>query len=239
MSKPKEGKVEALVAALREQIKKNAFGRGRLPSFTEIGKRYDVGRATVFQALQQLQAEGCVVSKGKSFYANPLLFVSTVPTPSFEELLREQGMEPIVRNIIEPEVIVMPDELATLFGLAHGLRVVHRYRVQGSVDVAYRLSEYWYPASFAEKYLSQMKEDPGFDTLAAIKEEMGISRQIVHDDLVARIPTKEEAAYLSISRMTPVLEIRRTNKSTDEMVLMLHRIVLVGPFSVVRYQYEL
>ena len=235
-----EGKIETLTATLREQIKKEEFGtKGRLPSITQLAKTHDVARSTVYQALQLLQAEGLIISKDNSFYANPIIQVTTSPTPTFEQVLIRQGLQPFVRNIIDPEIIVMPDEIAAIFKQPTGLQAVHRYRVQGKIDIPYRLSEYWYPEHLANKYLQRMKNEPDFDTLEAIKSELGIKRQIVHDDVIARIPTKNEAELLSITRTTPVQDVRRTNKAPDGSILMHHRIVFVGPYNMLSYDYEL
>jgi GntR family transcriptional regulator len=235
-----EGKIEALASTLREQIKKEEFGtKGRLPSVSQLAKAHEVARSTVYQALLLLQAEGLIISKDNSFYANPIIQVTTSPTPTFEQVLIKQGLKPFVRNIIDPEIIVMPDEIAALFGQPAGSHVVHRYRVQGKIDIPYRLSEYWYPEHLASKYLQRMKNEPDFDTLEAIKSELDIKKQLVHDDVTARIPTKNEAELLSITRTTPVQDVRRTNKAPNGNILMHHRIVFVGPYNMLSYDYEL
>jgi GntR family transcriptional regulator len=235
-----EGKIEVLTTKLREQIKREDFGKkGRLPSISELAKTYNVARSTVYQALLLLQAEGLVAAKHSSYYVNPVIHFTTIPTPTFEQTLTVQGLQPFVRNLIEPEIITMPDDIATIFRQPKGLHVVHRYRVQGREDIPYRLSEYWYPQNLAGKYLQKMKDDPGFDTLEAIKKELGITIQMVHDEVLSRIPSKDEAKLLSIPRTSPVQEIRRTNTTTDGTVLMHHRIVFTGPFSILEYNYEL
>jgi GntR family transcriptional regulator len=234
-----ESKIETLTATLREQIKKEEFGtKGRLPSVTQLAKTHQVARSTVYQTLLLLQAEGLIISKDNSFYANPMIQVNTSPTPTFEQILIKQGLQPFVHNIIDPEIIVMPDETAAIFRQPTGLHVVHRYRVQGKIDIPYRLSEYWYPEHLAHKYLQRMKNEPDFDTLEAIKDKLGITRQQVHDDVISRIPTKQEATLLSIPRNSPIQEVRRTNKAPDGSVLMYHRIVFVGPYNMLSYDYE-
>lgn len=235
-----ESKIEALTTTLSEQIKREEFGtRGRLPSVTQLAKTHHVARSTVYQALLLLQAEGLIISKENSFYANPMIHITTSPTPTFEQVLIKQGLQPFARNIIDPESIVMPDEIAAIFRQPTGLHVVHRYRVQGKIDIPYRLSEYWYPEHLARKHLQKMKDKPDYDTLAAIKGVLGITRQKVHDDVISRIPTKQEATLLSIPRNSPVQEVRRTNKAPDGSILMHHRIIFVGPYSMLSYDYEL
>jgi DNA-binding GntR family transcriptional regulator len=233
-------KMEAIADNLRARIKSGEFGTGgRLPSVIQLAKEHSTTRTTVYKSIALLQAEGHVIAKSNSFYANPVLRISTNPTPTFEQVLADQNLPSSVRNIIEPEIIIMPDETAIIFGQPTGLHVIHRYRVQGRADVPCRLSEYWYPQDLAQPYLQKMRNEPGYDTLASIKTDLGISRQKVHDDVLSRIPTKDEAALLSIPRNVPVQEVRRTNRSLEDRVLMYHRIVLVGPFSILGYDYEL
>ena len=77
------------------------------------------------------------------------------------------------------------------------------------------------------------------DILKDIKSDLGVTRQLVHDKVLARVPTKSEANLLSISRSTPVQEVRRTNRTLDGKVLMHHLIVFVGTLNMLEYDYEI
>ena len=83
-----------------------------------------------------------------------------------------------------------------------------------------------------------MKDEPGYDPLKAMKKELGTESLLVHDDVLSRIPTKHESLLLSIPRSAPVQEVRRTNRAPDGTILMHHRLVLVGPLSLLGYDYE-
>jgi GntR family transcriptional regulator len=235
-----EKKAESLADNLRDRIKHGEFGTGgRLPPVSQIAKDYQTTRPTTYQALALLQGEGLVVTKGNSFYAQSTVRISTSVVPPFEEVLANQGITSTVRNIIEPEVIIMPDEIATLFDVEKGLYTIHRYRVQGQAGVPYRLSEYWYPEQLARPYLQRLKDEPGYDILEDIKSDLGVTKQTVHDKVLARVPTKSEANLLSISRGTPVQEVIRTNRAIDGQELMYHLIVFVGTLSILEYDYEI
>ncbi len=237
---PEEKKAESLADQLRDRIKQGEFGTGgRLPPVSQIAKDYETTRPTTYQALALLQGEGLVVTKGNSFYAHNAVRISTSVVPPFEEVLANQGIQSTVRNIIEPEIIIMPDEIATLFDTEKGSSTIHRYRVQGQAGIPYRLSEYWFPEHLAHPYLQRLKDEPGYDILEDIKSDLGVTKQTVRDKVLARIPTKEEADLLSISRNTPVQEVRRTNRTLDRQVLMHHLIVFVGPLSMLEYEYEI
>lgn len=240
MSPQEEKKAEFLADNLRDRIKQGEFGTGgRLPPVSQIAKDYQTTRPTTYQALALLQGEGLIVTKGTSLYARNTIRISTNVVPPFEEVLASQGINSTVRNIIEPEFTIMPDEIATLFGIEKGLHTIHRYRVQGQADVPYRLSEYWFPEELARPYLQRLKDEPGYDILEDIKSDLGVTKQTVHDKVLARVPTKSEASLLSISRSTPVQEVIRTNKTLEGQVLMHHLIVFVGMFSMLEYDYEI
>jgi len=240
MSPGEAKKANVLANNLRERIKQGEFGTGgRLPPVSQIAKDYQTTRPTTYQALALLQGEGIIVAKGNSFYAHNTLRISTNVVPPFEEVLASQGIASTVRNIIEPEVIIMPDEIATLFGVEKGLRSIHRYRVQGQAGTSYRLSEYWFPEELARPYLQRLRDEPGYDILEDIKSDLGVTKQLVHDKVLARVPTKSEANLLSKSRSTPVQEVRRTNRTLDGQVLMHHLIVFVGTLNMLEYDYEI
>lgn len=76
-----------------------------------------------------------------------------------------------VRNIIEPEAVIMPDEITALFGVEKGLRSIHRYPVQGQAGTPHRLSEYWFPDELARPCLQRLKDEPGHDILEDINIE--------------------------------------------------------------------
>jgi GntR family transcriptional regulator len=240
MSPLEEKKADSVADSLRDRIKRGEFGTGgRLPPVSQLAKDYQTTRPTTYQALALLQGEGLLVTKGNSFYAHNMVRISTGVVPPFEDVLANQGIDSTVRNIIEPEIITMPDEIAALFDTEKGQRTIHRYRVQGQAGAPYRLSEYWFPEQLALPYLQRLKDEPGYDILEDIKSDLGVKKQTVRDKVLARIPTKNEASLLSISRGTPVQEVRRINRTLDGQVLMYHLIVFVGPFSILEYDYEI
>lgn len=230
---------ETVADKLRERIKKGEFGTGgRLPPISQMAQDYETTRPTVYQALALLQGENIVSSKGNSYYAHNTVYVPHI-VPPFEEILAHLGISGTVKNVIDPELITMPEDIARLFGVERGLHVIHRYCVQGEVNRPIRLSEYWYPEQLARPYLQQMKDNPSYDTLASIKRDLNITQQLVHDDILSRLPTQQEANLLAISKGSPVQEVRRTNRTLDGQVLMHHLIVYVGTLGTSTYDYKI
>lgn len=237
-----ENKREAIAHALRDHIKSGEFGSsGRLPSVARLAKENQTTRTTVYDAINLLLREGIVIKRDNSFYTHQeTLEVETKRVPPFEQVLGERGSKAFVKNVIVPEIITMPNTVAETFEQPPDLRVVHRYRVQGKDSTPYRLSEYWFPAELASRYLKDLTENPGFDVIEFIKNDLGgIQTQEVKDIVGARLPSEEEADLLEITLETPVLEIHRTNKTLDGRVIMHHRILWTGSLITMKYTYPL
>lgn len=240
---PEESKKEAIAHGLQGRIERGEFGSGgRLPSIARIAKENQTTRQTVYEAINILERKGLVIKRDTSFYAHQdTLEVKTERVPPFEQVLNEHGAKrAFVKNIIVPEVVSMPADVAEIFEQPPDLRVVHRYRVQGQDNTPWRLSEYWFPADLATKYLQNLTENPGFDVIEFIKTDLGgVQKQEVKDIVRSRFPSEEEADLLEITLETPVLEVHRTNRTLEGQVIMHHRILWVGNLITMKYAYQI
>jgi GntR family transcriptional regulator len=230
-----DGKIESLANALREQIKRGDFGtKGRLPSVTQLAKDRQVARSTVYQALLLLQAEGLVVVKDNSHYVNyPLMRIPGAPL--FDKYLEKQGLTPATDNIIEPEIIQLPKDIAEMFGQQEGIPVVHRIRRHGTTEIPLRLQESFYPADLASQYLEAMKQNPDLNVAGEIRRNHGIAIAKRHDDVLARLPSFDEMKFLNIARTTPVLEMRRHFMTKDDQTVFFAKICLVAAYFLLSY----
>jgi GntR family transcriptional regulator len=233
-----DGKIESLADKLRERIKRGDFGTsGRLPSVTQLAKEYQMARATVYQSLLLLRSEGLLLVRDTSYVVNyPIMRIPGAPL--FDKYLVEQGLTPIVDNIIEPEVTQMPADVAALFGQQEGLHVIHRVRRHGTSGIPYRLAENWYPADLAGQFLHAMKQNPNLNVAGEIRKAHGISIAKVHDDILAKLPTAEEVKMLNIVRTTPIIEIRRRFLSQHDRVVLFNITTLVAAYFLLSYDYE-
>lgn len=234
-----ESKIDLLANNLRDRVMRAEFGTsGRLPAVSSLAKEWHASRATVYTALQLLQSEGLLIAKDNSFVVNyPIMRIPGI-TPTFDKYLVEHGQEPKMENIIDPEVIAMPADIAKMFKQQEGVHVVHRMRRQGTVDVPYRLAENWYPATLAQQFVEHMRQDSNLDVLSEIKRVHGLYITDVHEDVIARLPTTDEARLLAVVRTTPVLEVRRSNFSSDVTPIMFNKIILVGAYFELSYDYH-
>jgi GntR family transcriptional regulator len=106
-----------LYVQVRERLRAEIEGRGlrsgdRLPTEAELEERYGVSRATIRQAVGDLESEGVlrrIQGKG-TFVATPKIQHGPILT-SFSDLLRGQGHTPSHR-VLRSEVLAAPDEVA-------------------------------------------------------------------------------------------------------------------------------
>lgn len=238
---PPDTKIDAIAEAFREHIRAGDFGtRGRLPSLRMLAEEFGTTNETINKVVQLLQAEGLLISRGHAgvFINTPRTRIPGI-TARFDLYLQEQGLKPMEENVIEPSVIAAPADVASAMGIAEGAEVVRRMRLQGTTTVPYRLAENFYPLDLAGgAILERMKQDARLDVLLAIKETHGKVIKRVHEDVIGRLPTKQEQKLLKIVRTAPVLEVQRTNYAEDDStVIMFNRIIFVANYFVLSYDY--
>lgn len=234
-------KVSDITDALRKRILAGEFGTGgRLPSLRMFAQQYGTTQQTMNTAIQRLQAEGLLSSLGRQgvFVHMPRTRIPGI-VPRFDLYLKEHGMEPVETNVIKPEVVPAPADVAKALGVAEGAPVVHRLRRQGTTVTHMRLAENFYPVALVDEYiLGQMQKDERFDALLAIKEKHGKVVKHVRETVIARFPSEEEQELLKINRNTPVLDVRRANSDEDGTVVMYNRITFVASYFELTYEYD-
>jgi GntR family transcriptional regulator len=233
-----EGKKEIILATLKEQIQRGDFGmRGRIPTISQLARTHQVARTTVYQVLEELQIEGILIPKDNSYYVNyPPMRIPGAPV--FDKYMESQGLTCIADNIVEPEIIQIPDDIADLFNVNKGIRVVHRLRRHGTVDVSMRLAENWYPVELAGQFLDAMRSNPNLNVAGEIRKAYGLSIAKISEDLISRLPTQQESELLSIVRHAPVLEARRNFLADDGKTILYNKTILVAAFFSLHYEYD-
>ena len=232
-----EGKKEIILATLREQIQRGDFGiRGRIPTISQLAKTHQVARTTVYQVLEDLQIEGILISKDNSYYVNyPPMRIPGAPV--FDKYMESQGFTCIADNIIEPEIIQIPGDIAELFKTEKDIRVVHRLRRHGTIDVPMRLAENWYPVELAGQFLDAMRNNSNLNVAGEIRKAYNLSIAKISEDVIGRLPTQQEMELLNIVRHAPVLESKRNFLTSDGRTILYNKTVLVAAFFLLHYEY--
>jgi len=193
--------------ALRAEIIEGAFTDNKLPPEGELAQRFAVNRLTIRQALANLQAGGFIsIEPGRgTFVQRDLVTYGLGERVRFSQNLAASRMA-ASRKFVHADEIEADPVVAQALGLTQGAPVI-LISVIGEADGV--------PILYGLHYYNAIR----FAGLAEICRQMGsLSKALaafgVEDytrgstELVARMPTSEEARYLGQSKLEPVVETR-------------------------------
>ena len=224
--------------ALLREIREGGLEPGdRVPTEAEIRERYRVSRATVRQALADLEAGGVIrkVQGLGSFVAVPK--VRHVPLlTSFTELVSSQGFVPSHR-VLASSVEDVPAEDADELGLAAGTRCRFLRRLFLVDDRAVGLAETWLPVSALRGHdglFDRKRLDAGSMYEVLRSEPIGLVLDHAVETISPGVVDVADAALLGCEAGTPVLLIRRSTFTPEGSAAESTRLVFVGD----RYEYR-
>lgn len=226
---------------LREALLREIHDRGlrpgdRLPTETELERRYRVSRSTIRQALNDLAAEGVVKRiQGKgTFVGTPRIQHVPVLT-SFTELLRSQGYAPSHR-LLASSTVGAPEEVASDLGLEEGApcRFLRRLFLADGNPVG--LAETWLPREVLgpgdELFEHGALEDGSLYEL--LEGEVGLALHRAIETVNPSVADARDGGLLRCPPGSPVLLIRRISFDRDERPVESTRLVFAGD----RYEYR-
>lgn len=211
-----------IAAALRQAITLGHLAPGdRLPSESELVERYGVARMTVRQALQDLKAEGLVVSEhGRGVFVRAAPVVRRLASERFARRHREQGKAAFSVEAektgytagvdrINVSELPAPSPIAERLGLDPGDLVVVRDRRYLANNVPVETAVSYIPADLA-RGTAIIKQDTGPGGIYARLEENGHMLDHFVEEVAARMPTPDERRALQLGPGVPVLTVLRT-----------------------------
>ena len=222
--------------ALLQEVRDGGLQPGdRFASEASIRRRYHVSRATVRQALADLEASGVIrkVQGLGSFVAVPKIRHVPLLT-SFTELASSQGFTPSHR-VLASTVEDVPPPVADDIGIAAGTRCRFLRRLFLADGVAVGLAETWLPLSALnghDEALEPLDEGSMYDVLQG--EPIGLALDHAVETITPGIADAATAGLLGCDAGTPVLLIRRHTFTPDGRVIESTRLVFVGD----RYEYR-
>lgn len=224
--------------ALLREIRDGGLQPGdRFPSEATIQDRYRVSRATVRQALAELE-EGGVIRKVQglgSFVSRPKIRHVPLLT-SFTELASSQGFVPSHRVLSSSLEEVSADAAAEL-GLAEGTRcrVLRRLFLADGSPVG--LAETWLPVDALrghDNLLGRDRLDEGSMYEVLQSAPIGLALDHAVETISPGVVDARSAELLGCDAGTPVLRIRRLTFTPDEQCVESTRLDFVGD----RYEYR-
>ncbi|AYG63408.1 phosphonate metabolism transcriptional regulator PhnF [Rhizobium jaguaris] len=181
----------------------------QLPKETELMEKFGVGRHTVRRAISQLETRGLVrVEQGRGTFVQSRIDYRLSERTRFSQNLLDQGRETLGQPIHE-EVIEAPTKIAEALRLPIGEPVYHIVRREFVDDK---------PISHSHSYFP-VRRFPGFNdarrsgrSITSILADYGVPDYIrLRTDIVARLPTAEEARHLMQDPSLPVVALKKVD----------------------------
>ncbi|HEX9376382.1 MAG TPA: GntR family transcriptional regulator [Actinomycetota bacterium] len=225
---------EAILREIRERGMKSG---DRLPTESEIERAFRVSRATIRQALAELEAEGVVrrVQGLGTFVASPK--IRHVPKlQSFSELARSQGFAPSHR-MLGSELVGAPAAVADDLGIEPGRPARHLRRQLLADGMVVGLAETWLPVDllgandelFGEERLAR-------GSLYELLQGPPLSLVLHHaeETISASVADRTDAELLECELGSPVLVVQRVTFSPEDHTIESTRLQFVSE----RYEYR-
>ncbi len=244
-----------IVDELRAEIMDGRRPPGsRMPSENELAAQYRTSRPTVRRALAVLKAEGLLSSEqGRGAFVRPKPHVRLLVTGAsfrkhralglagFNAQALEQGQRPEQR-IRSVATVGASAEVAMRLNVDEGSPVVVRRRVFLLESQPAALCDSYYPAGLASGTAIERPGRIRGGVYALIEDPDGpIRRQIARsvDDLVARMPTHDEAVELRLPPGVPVVRVLRTVFDSDDLPVEVQDSVVAADRHEFRYEEQM
>lgn len=222
--------------ALLREVREGGLQPGdRFASEAAIRSRYWVSRATVRQALADLEASGVIrkVQGLGSFVAVPKIRHVPLLT-SFAQLAASQGFSPSHR-VLESSVQKAPGDASDDVGLPAGTPCRFLRRLLLADGDAVGLAETWLPLSALnghDELFDRLDEGSMYEVLQS--EPIGLTLDHAVETISPGVADASSAGPLGCDVGTPVLLIRRHTFAPDGRPVESTRLVFVGD----RYEYR-
>jgi GntR family transcriptional regulator len=217
--------------ALREQMRAGQLPPGaQLPSERELQQRWGVSSKTVRAALDQLRAEGLVISRqGVGVFLREQVVPRRLSTDITTSLgwyttLARQGLTPSGRTTVSQ--IAAPPIVAEWLGVEPGAFVTLRDRLLGTEgEPPVMLARSYFPSWVVDKAPDLANPRRG-GMPELLREAFGETYST--DVLTARMPTRDEAERLDLPPGTPVQIIHGGTYDAERRPLHFIEVVAAG-----------
>ncbi|MFJ8191131.1 GntR family transcriptional regulator [Streptomyces sp. NPDC096094] len=241
-------KYQRIADALREAIRTGDYGPGdRLPGENDLMATYGVARMTARQALSVLRDEGVAEArKGAGVFVRAF---RPLRRRGIQRLARQQWgngrsiwSADIENRKLEVDQVTVseeaaPDRVSTVLDLAGEEPVCVRRRRFVLDGKPVLLATSYLPASLvAGSAITQ--EDTGQGGTYARLAELGYEPVHFREEVRSRMPSKDEAAQLSMSAGTPVMLICRTAFTDGGRPVEINEMTLDAASYILEYDFD-
>ena len=235
---------------LRRAIEDGRYAPGdKLPSETDLIKRYDVARMTVRSAVGLLAAEGLTVAEhGRGVFVRQPPPVVRLGTERFSRETRAAGDGAFAaeakrggrtprQELIEVGEVDAPRYVAERLGIVEGTAVVVRRRRMFADDVPMQLADSYFPASWARE-TRLVDTDAGPGGSYARVEETGRRLTRFREELMARAATQREVRALRLPSGVPVVHLVRVAYDASGAAVEVFDSVVAADKHVFVYEFD-
>jgi GntR family transcriptional regulator len=229
---------------LRNAIKRGEFPPGSaLPSQPDLARRYGLNQTSINRAIALLRAEGLVrVEHGRGAFVQEIPTVKRVRRiprgdragSSFAEEMRKSGLVPRT-ELADLSTVPAPADIAERLEINAGDPVVRRTRHMFASDRPVQLATSYIPLTVAGSQDIALP-DTGPTGLYRRLAARGHPVARFVEEIEARQPRADEAAFLGLTEAQHVLEVARVAYTKDDMPV--ETVINVFPSQQWRLSYE-
>jgi GntR family transcriptional regulator len=186
----------------------------QIPTEKDLVELYEVGRATVREAVSRLVNEGYLYKKQGigTFVARKQPSIGFEPLISLTYSLKARGITE--KNIISKHEIIVPDKsFLNVLKWKNQKNCFHLKRIRYAENLPVAVENSFFCERF--KYIVE-KFDVTNSLARIIIEDLEISINKVTQDIVSRVPTKQEQEELKVNENEMVLEMQRWIYANEE-----------------------
>lgn len=196
-----------------------------LPTEVDMQKEFGLSRATIRQALEELEKDGIIERKRRAgtIISHQRVRPELIKLTSFSEDIESRGLVPESKTL-SYDFVLPPGKVQKAFNLETDEKVWKVLRLRSASGEPYGLHELYLPPNlqFSPREVANLTS---YYTLLA--ERHNLKPSYATEQLTASVATKQEAAFLGIEVNAPLLVAWRITYSEEnqpiECVKILYR----------------
>lgn len=206
-----------LIDIIIEEIESTMKENDQLLSEREICAKYDVSRATVRQAISEMEQDGYLYKvHGKGTFVSPKrLNQELLKFYSFTEEMKKIGKKPF-SSVLEFEVISCNKKLSEKMHLNQGEEVYKFTRLRMADDVPMMVETSFVPY---QRFPGIVKEDLERESMYDIfTQKFNAIFTMAEETFEPIVTSEKEAKLLNVSKQIPSLKIERYTYEKDKII---------------------